>query len=188
MAPKQRKIALMGFRSVGKSSITIQLVEGQFVDSYDPTIENTFYTTIKVKGQDYSLKLVDTAGQDEYSIFPHSYAMDIHGYCLVYSINNAKSFEVVRIIYDKLLDMTGKIHVPIILVGNKVDLHLERCVSYQEGKDLANYMKAQFVEVSAKENMAVNSMFQTLILNIEKQSLAESPENTQEKHNKCIVS
>ena len=78
--------------------------------------------------------------------------------------------------------------VPIILVGNKVDLHLERCVSYQEGKDLANYMKAQFVEVSAKENMAVNSMFQTLILNIEKQSLAESPENTQEKHNKCIVS
>lgn len=69
-----------------------------------------------------------------------------------------------------------------------MDLHLERCVSYQEGKDLANYMKAQFVEVSAKENMAVNSMFQTLILNIEKQSLAESPENTQEKHNKCIVS
>jgi len=37
--------------------------------------------------------------------------------------------------------------VPIILVGNKVDLHLERCVTYQEGKDLANYMKAQFVEV-----------------------------------------
>lgn len=65
MAPKQRKIALMGFRSVGKkskqmnlivqvlncpfffepgkSSITIQLVEGQFVDSYDPTIENSMF-------------------------------------------------------------------------------------------------------------------------------------------------
>ena len=27
----------------GKSSITIQLVEGQFVDSYDPTIENSEY-------------------------------------------------------------------------------------------------------------------------------------------------
>lgn len=25
----------------GKSSITIQFVEGQFVDSYDPTIENS---------------------------------------------------------------------------------------------------------------------------------------------------
>ena len=27
----------------GKSSITIQFVEGQFVDSYDPTIENSKY-------------------------------------------------------------------------------------------------------------------------------------------------
>lgn len=26
---------------VGKSSLTIQFVEGQFVDSYDPTIENS---------------------------------------------------------------------------------------------------------------------------------------------------
>lgn len=27
----------------GKSSLTIQFVEGQFVDSYDPTIENSKY-------------------------------------------------------------------------------------------------------------------------------------------------
>jgi len=188
MAPKQRKIALMGFRSVGKSSLTIQFVEGQFVDSYDPTIENTFFKNLKVRGQDYTLKLVDTAGQDEYSIFPHTYAMDIHGYCLVYSINNAKSFEVARIIYDKLLDMTGKIHVPIILVGNKVDLHLERCVSQEQGKELAAYMKAQFLEVSAKENSAVNQLFQTLIINIERHGLPESTESSQEKPNKCILS
>lgn len=29
----------------GKSSLTIQFVEGQFVDSYDPTIENSKYST-----------------------------------------------------------------------------------------------------------------------------------------------
>lgn len=27
----------------GKSSLVIQFVEGQFVDSYDPTIENSMY-------------------------------------------------------------------------------------------------------------------------------------------------
>lgn len=43
-----------------------------------------FYKTVKVNGQEYSLKLVDTAGQDEYSVFPQMYAMDMHGYVFVY--------------------------------------------------------------------------------------------------------
>jgi len=184
--PKQRKLAIMGFRSVGKSSLTIQFVDGMFVDDYDPTIENTFTKMLKVRGQEYFLRLVDTAGQDEYSIFPVQYSIDIHGYCLVYSINSLKSFEVVKVIYEKLLDMTGKVHVPIVLVGNKVDLHMERCVSTEEGKRLAEYMKADFIEVSAKQNSAVNDLFQTLIQTIERVN-NEMGENVQEKPNKCTV-
>lgn len=111
MPPKQRKIAVMGYRSVGKSSLSIQFIEGQFVDSYDPTIENTFSKIVRVRGEEYEVSLVDTAGQDEYSIFPTQYSLDIHGYVLVYSINSLKSFEIVQIIYDKLLDMTGKVCV-----------------------------------------------------------------------------
>nr|CAD7403782.1 unnamed protein product [Timema cristinae] len=78
--------------------------------------------------------------------------MDIHGYVLVYSITSSKSFEVVQIIYDKLLDMTGKVHVPIVLVGNKTDLHMERMISSEEGKRLAELWKAAFLETSAKQN------------------------------------
>ena len=55
---------------VGKSSLTIQFVENQFVDAYDPTIENTFQKQLKHNGTVYDLMIVDTAGQDEYSIFP----------------------------------------------------------------------------------------------------------------------
>ncbi|KAK3571071.1 hypothetical protein QTP86_001321 [Hemibagrus guttatus] len=124
--PKSRKIAVLGYRSVGKSSLTIQFVEGQFVDSYDPTIENTFTKMITVNGQEYHLQLVDTAGQDEYSIFPQTYSIDINGYILVYSVTSNKSFEVVKVIHEKLLDMVGKVQVPIMLVGNKKDLHMER--------------------------------------------------------------
>ncbi|XP_025947343.1 GTP-binding protein Rheb isoform X4 [Apteryx rowi] len=87
---KSRKIAILGYRSVGKSSLTIQFVEGQFVDSYDPTIENTFTKLITVNGQEYHLQLVDTAGQDEYSIFPQTYSIDINGYILVYSVTSIK--------------------------------------------------------------------------------------------------
>ena len=68
--------------------------QGQFVDSYDPTIENTFNKTVKFRGQEFEVLVVDTAGQDEYSIFPTQYSVDIDGYVLVYSIDSAKSFEV----------------------------------------------------------------------------------------------
>ncbi|CAB1340573.1 unnamed protein product [Coregonus sp. 'balchen'] len=40
---------------------------------------------ITINGQEYHLQLVDTAGQDEYSIFPQTYSIDINGYILVYS-------------------------------------------------------------------------------------------------------
>ncbi|KAH9401082.1 PREDICTED: GTP-binding protein Rheb-like [Rhagoletis zephyria] len=185
---KNRSLCLLGYRGVGKSSLCVCYVEGMFIDSYDPTIENVFYKNIKLKGTQYNLKIVDTAGQDEYSIFPHAYAMDIHGYCLVYSINNAKSFEVARIIYDKLLDMTGNIQVPIILVANKADLHLERCISTEMGLELAKYMKAQYIELSAKENSAVNNLFQTLLFNIDKQDAPEAAPSSQENNKKCIIS
>merc|ERR1739838_357264 len=98
-----RKIAVMGYKSVGKSSIVIQFVDNKFVSGYDPTIENTFQTSLKNRNQQFELELIDTAGQvsspkcctevmlvvspvtnktshvqDEYSLFPDSYALDIH--------------------------------------------------------------------------------------------------------------
>jgi GTPase SAR1 family protein len=42
--------------------------------------------------------------------------------------------------------------VPIVLVGNKTDLHMERMISSEEGKRLADSWKAAFLETSAKQN------------------------------------
>ncbi|TRY55342.1 hypothetical protein DNTS_009046 [Danionella cerebrum] len=129
--------------------MTIQFVEGQFVDSYDPTIENTFTKMITVNGQEYHLQLVDTAGQDEYSIFPQTYSIDINGYILVYSVTSNK-------------------RVPIMLVGNKKDLHMERVISCEEGKALADSWNAAFMESSAKENQTAVEVFKRIILEAEK--------------------
>ncbi|XP_042216583.1 GTP-binding protein Rheb homolog [Homarus americanus] len=182
MPPKNRKVAVMGYRSVGKSSLCIQFVDGQFVDSYDPTIENTFTKKLKVRGQEYGLELVDTAGQDEYSIFPAQYSMDIHGYVLVYSITSEKSFEVAQVIYDKILDMMGKVTVPVVLVGNKNDLHMERVVSTDQARKVADTWKAVFLETSAKQHEAVSDIFTRVILEIEKADGNSSPEG------KCFIS
>jgi len=177
---RERKLALMGYRSVGKSSIVIQFVEQQFVDSYDPTIENTFTKDLKINNQEFRLNIVDTAGQDEVSVFPDSYALDIHGYVLVYSVTSLKSFQVVKIVHDKLLDMV--VSAPIILVGNKTDLQMERKISTEEGKKLAQSWNAQFVEVSAKQLLEIQDIFKMIVIDIEKQE-GNAPEGKN-----CIIS
>ncbi|XP_072349891.1 GTP-binding protein Rheb-like isoform X5 [Scyliorhinus torazame] len=150
MAPlKFRKIAVLGYRSVGKSSLTIQFVEGQFIDCYDPTIENTFNKTINFDGQDFYLQLVDTAGQDEYSIFSRSHTVDVHGYVLVYSVTSMK-------------------RIPTVLVANKRDLSEQRVVQTEEGKKLADSWGAAFLESSAKQNDTTVEIFKMMIQEIEK--------------------
>ncbi|XP_070498555.1 GTP-binding protein Rheb homolog [Chironomus tepperi] len=181
---KVRNLAIMGYRSVGKSSLSIQFTEGQFVDSYDPTIERTFAKSIRMNNTDYEIKLVDTAGQDEYSIFPAQYSMDYHGYVLVYSITSQKSFEVIKIIYDKLVDVMGKPYVPVVLVGNKTDLHQERAVTFDEGKRLAENWKAIFLETSAKQNESVDEIFLKILELVER----ENNGNQQPAKPSCIIS
>lgn len=174
----------MGYRSVGKSSLTIQFVENQFVDSYDPTIENTFSKTFRHEGKDVVLKIIDTAGQDEFSIFPPCYTMDIHGYVLVYSVTSKQSFEIVKKIYQKLLVQTGVGTLPVVLVGNKNDLRNERVVSPEEGKELARYMKAMFLEASAKQNDCVMDIFMQVIDRINNVSGHGEPP---EPKSSCVV-
>jgi len=42
--------------------------------------------------------------------------------------------------------------VPVVLVGNKKDLHMDRVVTQEEGRRLADSWKAVFLEASAKQN------------------------------------
>ena len=64
---KDRRICLVGFMAVGKSSIAAQYAQGNYSDSYLPTIENTYHKTIQVNGEIFHTDVLDTAGQDEFS-------------------------------------------------------------------------------------------------------------------------
>ncbi|KAF3925077.1 hypothetical protein AA313_de0208338 [Arthrobotrys entomopaga] len=182
-AVKQRKVAIVGSRAVGKSSLTVQFVENHFVESYYPTIENTFSTVIKYKGQDYSTEIVDTAGQDEYSILQSKHSIGIHGYLIAYSVTSRQSFEMVQIIRDKILNHLGADWVPCVLVGNKSDLHIQRQVTPEEGKALAEEWKCTWTETSARHNENVAKAFELLIAEIEKSQNPAQPPNG----GKCVV-
>ncbi len=57
-----RKIAVLGFRAVGKTSLTNAFVSGTFSDNYDPTIENTHHKMIRFRKVHFSTDIIDTAG------------------------------------------------------------------------------------------------------------------------------
>ncbi|VEU21776.1 DEKNAAC102490 [Brettanomyces naardenensis] len=155
---KERKIAIVGSRTVGKSSLAVQFVDHHFVDHYYPTIENEFNKSVQYNGR----------GQDEFSIISNKLLIGIHGYILIYSITNRQSFEMIRLIRDKILD-TLEIDRPMIIVGNKSDLNLQRQVSYEELKELGKeFGGVPVMECSAKSNYNVDTVFESIVKEIEK--------------------
>jgi len=182
---KQRKIALVGSRSVGKSSLTVQFVEGHFVETYYPTIENTFSKIVRFKGQDYNTEIIDTAGQDEYSILQSKHFIGIHGYMLVYSVGSKQSFDMVKVIRDKILDHLGADSVPMVIVGNKCDLRPEqRQVSKEAGRALAEEFKCAWTEASARFDENVSKAFDLMIAEVEK---LQNPNEPTGDSSKCRV-
>ncbi|CAN6633106.1 rheb-like protein Rhb1p [Trichomonascus vanleenenianus] len=183
--PRMRKVAVVGARSVGKSSLTVQFVEQHFVESYYPTIENQFSKIFKYRGQEYAIEILDTAGQDEFSIVSQKDLSGISGYVMIYSVASRSSFDMIRIIRDKILNTLGVNHVPIVVVGNKCDLHLQRQVTEQEGRELARQLNAAFAETSARHNENVDRAFQLLLGEIEKVNPSIVPK---ERDKGCTIS
>jgi Ras family protein len=180
---KRRKIAVLGSRSVGKSSLVLQYIENHFVESYYPTIEASFSKSINYNGVDYDCDIVDTAGQDEYSILNSKHAIGVHGFVLVYSVASRASLEICQIIYDKIVDY-GFTNVPCVIVGSKTDLPssgANRQVSFKDAQQVAESIKAKHIETSAKKNINVAKVFETCLQEIERLSPnhnAEPPSKT----------
>ncbi|KAH8924514.1 hypothetical protein BT69DRAFT_1308137 [Atractiella rhizophila] len=184
IGPRTRRIAIMGSRAVGKSSISGRFVEGLFVDNYYPTIEQTLNKTIKYKGQDYALEIYDTAGHDEYTILQNRQAVGFHGWIMCYAVDNPNSFKVAQLIKQKISDFTGRDSFPMILVGNKCDLNQARQVSPEQGQELAKKLHCPFIETSAKTSENVNRIFEFIVQEMEK----ELNPDQQPQESKCTIS
>ncbi|KAI0959667.1 hypothetical protein AcW1_004430 [Taiwanofungus camphoratus] len=101
--------------------------------------------------------LTNLTTQDEYTLLNAKHAIGTHGFVLVYSVASRKSFDMVRVIYDKIAEFSGINQIPCVIVGAKSDLQqsISRQVAQNEGQDLANRHHAAWIESSAKANVNV---------------------------------
>ncbi|TRY74516.1 hypothetical protein TCAL_00757, partial [Tigriopus californicus] len=152
---------------VGKSALTIQLIQNHFVDEYDPTIEDSYRKQVVIDGETCLLDILDTAGQEEYSAMRDQYMRTGEGFLLVFAVNNAKSFEDISTYREQIKRVKDAEEVPMVLVGNKCDLPT-RNVDMGQAKEVAKSYGIPFIETSAKTRMGVDDAFYTLVREIRK--------------------
>lgn len=163
---KEYKLVVVGGGGVGKSALTIQLIQSHFVDEYDPTIEDSYRKQCTLDGELVLLDILDTAGQEEYSAMREQYMRTGEGFLLVYSINSRTSLEELQSFYEQIQRVKDSDFVPVLVVGNKCDLEIERQVSYEEGLSLAKSFNCPFLETSAKQRINVEEAFYGLVRSI----------------------
>ncbi|KAI0147348.1 hypothetical protein GGR57DRAFT_260172 [Xylariaceae sp. FL1272] len=182
------KLVILGDGGVGKTCMTIQLTLQHFVETYDPTIEDSYRKQVVIDDRPCMIEILDTAGQEEYIALRDQWIRDGEGFILAYSICSRASFsrilrfhrQVQRVKESALSapsypgsPMTQTIpnirEVPMVIVGNKADRVTEREVSTEEGHALARELGVQFLEVSAKSSYNVEKAFYDIVRHLRRQ-------------------
>jgi len=172
-APREVKIVMLGNGGVGKSAITFRFIQNKFVESYNPTIEDSYRKQIKVGNLNLVLDILDTAGQEEYTELREVYMRGGEGFVIVYSITDKKSFQEVSEFRDRTLRVKDKDKVPMLLIGNKADLEDQRVVSRDEGEELARQFDVPLIETSAQTGQNTDEVFYEIARLITQQPVAK---------------
>merc|ERR1711991_346081 len=163
---QEYKIVVLGSGGVGKSAITVQFVQGVFVEKYDPTIEDSYRKNIEVDGIQCLLEILDTAGTEQFTAMRDLYMKDGQGFVLVFSIVAKSTFTDLNDIRDQIVRVKDTDSFPSILVGNKCDLEDQRVVPKSDAQDLAAKWSSSFMECSAKTATNIQELFLDLIRQI----------------------
>jgi Ras-related protein Rab-5C len=163
------KMVVLGYYSVGKSSLVLKYVKGEFNPNEESTIGASFLTkTIFVN--DYSIKfeIWDTAGQERYNSLIPMYYRGAQVALIVYDITSRESFDTAKRWVEELNfeKPSGFIKV---LIGNKTDLERDRQVSTVEAKRYSETHNLFFIEASAKDDINVAKIFEIVANNVPKE-------------------
>jgi len=170
------KLLIIGDSGVGKSSLLLRFADNTFSASYITTIGVDFkIRTINVRGHKVKLQIWDTAGQERFRTITSTYYRGTHGVIVVFDVSNIESFSnVKRWLYE--ID-THCEKVEKVLVGNKVDEPNRRAVTEIEARNFANSIGIKYFETSAKENVNVEQMFQSVTEDVLEAKLKSPQQN-----------
>lgn len=159
------KIAIIGSESVGKSSLVDMYCRGEIEENYKPTIGISIVEKKLQISQSYHLMLylLDLGGLKSFAKirkFYYSYSniiLILFDFTKVETLNNVKGWieESRQFIKDK--------SIPILLIGNKIDLIESRESIRSQAQDLATEYNFPFFETSALTGEGIDELFTFMI-------------------------
>ncbi len=159
----KRNIITLGKTDVGKTCILNRYFNKTFSSSTLMTIGMDCYTKkYIIKSKNFKVNFYDTAGQEKYHSIVSNYLRNAHGIILVYDITTKDSFETIDIWIQELNNINNTKN--IILLGNKVDLNINRVISKEDGIKLSKKINCDFFEVSAASNENINEALKKLFI------------------------
>ncbi|KAI1648314.1 ras-domain-containing protein [Daldinia loculata] len=152
-------VVVLGAGGVGKSCLTAQFVHNEWIESYDPTIEDSYRTQVAVDGRQVVLEILDTAGTEQFVAMRDLYMKTGQGFLLVYSITSSSSLTELAGLRDEIIRIKDDETVPIVICGNKADLEDQRSVPRTKGFQISERWGAPYYEASARTKTNVDEVF-----------------------------
>jgi len=144
------KLLILGDSAVGKTNFLCKLTENKFNQNYmASTAIDIKNTSIKINGKNIKLQIWDTAGQEKYRALTRSFLIKAQGILALYDITNHTSFDNLQS-WLTLIKEECYIDIPVIIVGNKMDLEEKRIVDKEEASEYAKKQNVEFIETSSK--------------------------------------
>lgn len=163
--PLEAKIVLLGDQNVGKSSIAQRFCKNLFSGQYVVTIGGAYLQQKLVLNNGAVIKfhIWDTGGQERFRSMANLYYQDAAAAILTYDVTQEKSFESLSYWVEELKNRVDQDKLVLCLAGNKCDCETnDKKVSNQKAKDLAEAQNMIFFETSAKNDIGIRDLFQTL--------------------------
>ncbi|MFX1317479.1 MAG: GTP-binding protein [Promethearchaeota archaeon] len=168
--PKQKfrfKIAVVGDGKVGKTSLIKMYTQGHFRTDYVKTIGAQYSIYDKeIEGDRVRYSFWDIAGSDSFRFLRANFLYNSKAAIIVYSIEENElgneSFKHIEVWYDDIMKFCN--NIPIIIIGNKVDLVDETKLDYSKVQEFVNRNNLLgFYLTSAKTGQGIIEAFNKVI-------------------------
>jgi GTP-binding nuclear protein Ran len=158
-APFTAKLILVGDGGVGKTTFVKRHQTGEFEKKYIPTLGVQVSTLVfPTSSGDWTVKVWDTAGQERFGGLREGYFLGADCAIIMFDVTAPTTYQNVAAWHRDLIRVCP--NIPMVLVGNKIDIRERRVASKRVTFHKKNNMR--YFEVSAWTNYHFEMPFLSL--------------------------